>query len=177
MTFPVRVVLPSLIVLLGLTSSCTPSPDKARPAVICGTPVEPGLTRHLVPAGGDYREFNRVDRTKAVSAPCVLLAGKDAVLDFHFWWTDGPTDFKYMTAETGSVSRVNNARKIEFRYPAVAGTDGAIATAPCKTRRGNYFTLTLQLPLIKVTDRSRRGDIERFMRVYFPATVATLGCS
>ncbi|MFI1534398.1 hypothetical protein [Streptomyces anandii] len=56
------------------------------------------------------------------------------------------------------------------------GTNGAVSTTSCETSGGEYFTLTLQLPQIKLTDGTHRKDIERFMRAYFPATVKTLGC-
>ncbi|MFK4144422.1 hypothetical protein [Streptomyces sp. NPDC004065] len=75
------------------------------------------------------------------------------------------------------MSGVTAPRRIAASYKAVVGTDGAIATTPCKTKGGEFFTLTLQLPQIKLTDRSHRADIERFMRAYFPATVKTLGCA
>ncbi|MFL4948729.1 hypothetical protein ACJ6WE_15445 [Streptomyces sp. MMS24-I31] len=77
---------------------------------------------------------------------------------------------------TGSVSGVTAPRSIAAPYKTVIGTDGAISTTPCKTKGGNYFTLTLQLPQIKPMDQSHRKDIEHFMRAYFPATVATLRC-
>ncbi|WP_189703390.1 hypothetical protein [Streptomyces anandii] len=67
-------------------------------------------------------------------------------------------------------------RSITAPYKTVIGTDGAIATTPCKTKGGEYFTLTLQLPQIKLMDQTHRNDIEKFMRAYFPATVKTLGC-
>ncbi|MFF7752940.1 hypothetical protein ACFZCP_27685 [Streptomyces sp. NPDC007971] len=82
-----------------------------------------------------------------------------------------------MAEETGSVSRVTDAREIDFKYKALIGTDGAIAAAQCKTKRGDHFALTLQLPQVKPMDQEHRKDIEKFMRVYFPATVKTLGCA
>ncbi|MBP2049640.1 hypothetical protein J2Z21_002571 [Streptomyces griseochromogenes] len=82
-----------------------------------------------------------------------------------------------MAEETGSVSRVTDAREINFKYETLVGTDGAVAAARCKTKTGDHFALTLQLPQIEPTDQSHRKDIEKFMRAYFPATVKTLGCA
>ncbi|SOD84447.1 hypothetical protein SAMN06272765_1827 [Streptomyces sp. Ag109_G2-15] len=83
----------------------------------------------------------------------------------------------YLATGTGAVSGVSSPRPIDYRYKTIVGTDGAISQAPCKTKGGNYFTLTLQLPQIKLTDQTHRKDIEKFMRAYFPATIRTLGCA
>ncbi|MEV7126558.1 hypothetical protein [Streptomyces sp. NPDC093260] len=82
----------------------------------------------------------------------------------------------YLAKGTGTVSGVTDPRPLSSPYPTLVGTDGAISTAPCRTKGGNYFTLTLQLPRIELTDRTHRKDIEKFMRAYFPATLETLGC-
>ncbi|MFG2635158.1 hypothetical protein ACGFX8_14780 [Streptomyces sp. NPDC048362] len=147
------------------------------PATICGTHVDPRLTRALVQPGDAWHEYSRVDRSEAITAPCLILSGTNELLSFRFAWRPVQTDLMYLAKDTGEVSGITDPKAIEFQYKTLVGIDGAISQAPCKTKNGNYFTLTLQLPLIKVTDRSRRGDIERFMRVYFSATVATLGCS
>ncbi|GGX66470.1 hypothetical protein GCM10010510_08320 [Streptomyces anandii JCM 4720] len=98
------------------------------------------------------------------------------MLEFHFSWDDSETDLIYLATGSGSVSNVTAPRSITAPYKTVIGTDGAIATTPCKTKGGEYFTLTLQLPQIKLMDQTHRNDIEKFMRAYFPATVKTLGC-
>lgn len=98
------------------------------------------------------------------------------MLEFRFSWDNSQTDLMYLATGSGSVSNVMSPRSITAPYKAVIGTDGAIATTPCKTKGGEYFTLTLQLPQIKLTDQTHRKDIEKFMRAYFPATVRTLGC-
>jgi hypothetical protein len=98
------------------------------------------------------------------------------VLGFRFSWRDIETNLMYLAKNTGSVSRVTEPRSIDFTYKTIVGTDGAISIAPCKTKRGSYFTLTLQLPQVKLMDQTHRRDIEKFMRAYFPATIKTLGC-
>ncbi|MGV9402242.1 hypothetical protein [Streptomyces sp. NPDC003667] len=125
----------------------------------------------------DLHEFNRVDRTQAITAPCVLVSKRDPVLEFRFSWDDRATDLMYLATDTGAVSNLTAPRYVKsFPAQTLVGTDGAISQAACKTRGGNYFTLTLQLPQVKLADQSHRADIENFMRAYFPATLATLGC-
>ncbi|MFJ9246021.1 hypothetical protein [Streptomyces sp. NPDC101776] len=82
----------------------------------------------------------------------------------------------YLAKDTGSVSRVREPRGIDSAYKTIVGTDGAISIAKCKTKGGNYFTLTFQVPRINLMDHTHRKDIEKFMRAYFPATLKTLGC-
>lgn len=83
----------------------------------------------------------------------------------------------YLATSSGSVSHVSQPRSIDFAQHAIVGTDGAISITPCKTKGGNYFTLTLQLPQVELTDQTHRKDIEKFMRAYFPATLKTLDCA
>ncbi|MGQ4413940.1 hypothetical protein ACN6LA_008046 [Streptomyces sp. SAS_269] len=95
----------------------------------------------------------------------------------HFWWADGQVDLKYMAEQAGGVSRVANARKIDFTYDTLVGNDGAVAATQCSSKAGDHFALTVQFPEINLTDQTHRNDIEKFMRAYFPATVKTLGCA
>lgn len=82
----------------------------------------------------------------------------------------------YLAMDTGSISGIREPQEIDFTYKTIVGTDGAISIAPCETNGGKYFTLTLQVPQIKLMDQTHRKDIEKFMRAYFPATLKTLGC-
>ncbi|MFF3632740.1 hypothetical protein [Streptomyces sp. NPDC002250] len=118
-----------------------------------------------------------MSRSEATSAPCTLMSGDDPAIKLHFWWVDGQVDLKYMTERTGGVSRVANARKIDFAYDTLVGNDGAVAATQCTSKAGDHFALTVQFPGINLTDQSHRTDIEKFMRAYFPATVKTLGCA
>ncbi|MGV9341022.1 hypothetical protein [Streptomyces sp. NPDC003688] len=164
--------------LLCVTSTaCSGSGNDRIPSAICGTRVDPSLTGLLVAPSSEFSEFNRVDRSEAMTAPCALLARDKAVLGFRFSWNEDAPDLVGMATQTGRVSRVSAPRAIEWHYKTIVGTDGAISQTPCRTKSGNYFTLTLQLPQIKLTDQTHRKDIEKFMRAYFPATVRTLGCA
>ncbi|MFJ6543164.1 hypothetical protein ACIQMP_21275 [Streptomyces sp. NPDC091385] len=159
-----------------LAAGCA-SPDRGTvPEVICGVRSDPGLTRLIVAPGSEWREYNRVDREQAITAPCSVLSGKKVILDLGFSWRPTAADLMYLARNTGNVTGVTAPRAVDSRYDTVVGTDGAISQAPCQTKTGNYFTLTLQLPQIKLADQTHRNDIEKFMRVYFPATVGTLGC-
>ncbi|MFI1766735.1 hypothetical protein ACH41H_32425 [Streptomyces sp. NPDC020800] len=118
-----------------------------------------------------------MDRTQAITAPCLILSGNNVILSLRFSWRPVATDLMYLAKGTGAVSGVTEPRSVNFGHKMLVGTDGAISQAPCKTKGGNYFTLTLQLPPVKPMDQKHRKDIEKFMRVYFPATVKTLGCA
>ncbi|MER6455441.1 hypothetical protein ABT270_23005 [Streptomyces sp900105245] len=155
-------------------SSCAAPADQAVPEQICGVSVSSRLTRSLLTSKDDLREFSRVDRAEAVTAPCILQSGEHAVLGLRFAWDDAPTDLMYLAGSR--VSRIAEPHAVPFPFKTIVGNDGAISQTPCKTRGGRYFTLTLQLPQVRLGDRGRRADIEAFMRAYFPATVATLGC-
>ncbi|MEU6403589.1 hypothetical protein [Streptomyces sp. NPDC046985] len=147
------------------------------PKVVCGAPIDPALTAKLVATVENWDEDDRVDRAGAGTAPCLVLSEHHVVMRFRFSWDEEASDLTYLATGTGSVSGVTDPRSVTSPYKTLIGTDGAIATTPCKTKGGNYFTLTLQLPQVRITDRSHRKDIEKFMRSYFPATVRTLGCA
>lgn len=168
-------VIGLVVLLIGLSVAGCDTTDEALPAEICGSKVDAGLVQPLVADGGDWNEFNRVDRRRSVTAPCVLLSGPDPVLDFRFSWTKDKPDLMYL-AGTGSVSGVRDPLPVELAEDAVVGADGAIVTTSCDKGDTDYFTLGLQLPRVALTDRGHREDIERFMRQYFPATVRTLDC-
>ncbi|WP_043676803.1 hypothetical protein [Streptomyces xylophagus] len=171
----VRQILTAVTLSL-LAVSCDSSADRELPRAICGTPIDPTVTRPLMTSTDDLHEFTRVDRSEEITAPCVLLSGRDPVLEFSFSWDNTARDLMYLATDTGSTSGIRQPRGIDFTYKTIVGTDGAISIAPCKTKRGNYFTLTLQAPQMPLTDQTHRKDIERFMRAYFPATLKTLGC-
>jgi hypothetical protein len=156
--------------------SCGGPAEHNIPDAVCGTRIDPHLTRTLVKSAINWHEYNRVDRGEAITAPCLVLSGSEVILSFRFSWRPVETDLMYLAKNTGSVSGIRDPRSITFTYKTVVGMDGAISTTSCKTKGSNYFTLTLQLPQIKLTDQTHRKDIEKFMRAYFPATVKTLGC-
>ncbi|MGV9424730.1 hypothetical protein ACWDO7_10650 [Streptomyces sp. NPDC003656] len=166
----------SLAGLAALGTSCSPAREYV-PEKICGTHVDPSLTRSLLAPSSKWDEYDRVSRSEGVTAPCLVLSQRQVVMRLRFSWDSGAADLMHLASDTGDVSRVSSPRYVTANsYTMLGGTDGAISQAPCKTKTGNYFTLTLQLPQIKLADQTHRNDIEKFMRVYFPATVGTLGC-
>lgn len=171
-----RYLRTSAVACALLVAACGRPAHNDVPDVVCGTPVKPALTRSLVRPAEPWREYSRVDRSEAVTAPCLVYSGKKVLLKFRFSWRPVATDLMYLAQGTGTVSGISEPRSVESPYATLVGTDGAISQTPCKTRGGRYFTLTLQLPQVRLGDRGRRADIEAFMRAYFPATVATLGC-
>ncbi|MEU7055149.1 hypothetical protein [Streptomyces sp. NPDC046197] len=162
--------------LWGFGVSCDGAADQEIPKSICGTRMDPDLMRPLVTSAEDWHEYDRVDRSEAITAPCLVQVQNHLAIRFRFSWDENPMDLMYLAKNTGSISGVTDPREIASPYKMVVGTDGAISTTRCKTKGGQYFTLTLQLPRIKLTDQTHRKDIEKFMRAYFPATVNTLGC-
>lgn len=172
-----RVFLRLIVLSLSaLTLCCSGHADQEFPQMICGTRMDPGLTRPLLASTTGLHESSRVDRNDAVTAPCLVLSADKVVLRLRFSWDESVPDLMYVAKNGGTVSGVASPRRIDASYDTVVGTDGAISTTPCKTKGGNYFTLTLQLPQVRQLDRTHRKDIERFMRAYFPATLKTLGC-
>ncbi|MFD8804849.1 hypothetical protein [Streptomyces sp. NPDC059597] len=166
----------SLAALAAMGASCSPASEYV-PEKICGTYVDPSLTRPLLAPSSKWDEFDRVSRSEGITAPCLVLSQSHVVMRLRFSWDGHAADLMHLASDTGDVSRVSSPRYVTANSPTMlSGTDGAISQAPCKTKTGNYFTLTLQLPQIKLTDQSHRKDIEKFMRAYFPATVGTLGC-
>lgn len=174
--FRISIACPILFLSSAFAVSCGSSADREIPGVICGTRIAPDLARPLVKSTENWHEYDRVDRAEAITAPCLVLSGREVVLGFRFSWRDSATDLMYLAKNTGSVSRVTDPHAIDFTYKTIVGTDGAISTTPCRTKGGDYFTLTLQVPSIGLMDHTHRKDIEKFMRAYFPATLKTLGC-
>ncbi|MEU1459912.1 hypothetical protein ABZ467_04305 [Streptomyces sp. NPDC005727] len=165
--------------LAVLMVSCNRPVRSEIPDVICGTRIDPALTRQLGTPTGDWHEYNRFHRAEETTAPCLIRSSNNVILNFRFSWRPVATDLMYLAKDTGSVSRVTEPRDVHVRSSnrTVVGTDGAISQTACKNKGGKYFTLTLQLPQVKLTDQSHRNDIEKFMRAYFPATLKTLGCA
>ncbi|WP_143074834.1 hypothetical protein [Streptomyces mangrovisoli] len=100
----------------------------------------------------------------------------EAQLMMRFAWHSDQVSPLHIARSVNSVSLLESPTLLDADYETAVGDNGAISTAPCKTKGGNYFTLTLQLPQVPPGTRSYRHDIERFMRAYFPATLKTLGC-
>ncbi|MEW2133462.1 hypothetical protein [Streptomyces sp. NPDC005435] len=162
--------------LAATVASCSPGSGRI-PGTICGTRVDPSLSRPLLAPSNEWSEYNRVVRAEAITAPCLVLAQHQVAMRLRFSWDDSAADLMHLANDTGDISRVSSPRYLaENPHEMLGGTDGAISQAPCKSRTGNYFTLTLQLPQIKLTDQTHRDDIEKFMRAYFPATLKSLGC-
>ncbi|MDG9716965.1 hypothetical protein [Streptomyces sp. DH24] len=164
-----------LAVCLAVTS-CNGSSDEEIPQSMCGTRVDRDLARPLITSTDDLDEYSRVDRQEAISAPCALLSGGDPVLEFHFSWTPDAPGFAERDQFDPVFNDVAEWKVADLGEESVVGNNGAIVSTPCKTTRGEHFTLKLHMPRVKITDRSHRQDIIAFMRDYFPATVKTLHC-
>jgi hypothetical protein len=175
-----RVRLCALMVLVSglslLAVSCGESSDEEVPQAICGTRIDPDLTRPLLTSSEDLHESSKVDRAEATSGPCTVLSEEDAVLEFHFYWAANAPNLELMARDKQplGVTEVRNGAVVNGM---LIGDNGAIATSPCRTQTGKHFTLALQVSELGVADRSLRKPIENFMRSYFPATLKTLHCN
>ncbi|MGW5100952.1 hypothetical protein [Streptomyces sp. NPDC004100] len=172
--------LPALVLALvaGASVSCdVDRSDKAVPAALCGTKVRPTLSERLLRADDDIEVRNRVDRAHPQpSSWCQVFVDGEEKLSLRFAWHPDAVDPYQIAKSAASVSSISEPVRLNAEYKMSAGNDGAIATAPCKTGAGTYFTLSIALRKVSPIDQTHRNDIEKFMRVYFPATVGTLGC-
>ncbi|MGV9695250.1 hypothetical protein ACWDTR_05805 [Streptomyces sp. NPDC003470] len=177
MTKTVRTGLVGTLVLgIALTLlSCGPKGDDL-PQALCGTRIDPGLTRALLPTTRDVHEVSRVDRGEAVSAPCTILSGNSTVLGFQFYWNTDTPKLMQRSRFDPALADFSEPRSADFAQEALIANNGASATTRCAVRDTKYFTLHLYLPRQNPTVPDHRKDIENFMRVYFPATVKTLRC-
>ncbi|MFF9603065.1 hypothetical protein ACF1GY_12340 [Streptomyces sp. NPDC014684] len=171
---PGAVVLALLVVGVGCQSS---SRDEQVPESLCGTKVDRGLTEALLQPDGRVTERNEVDlRNPQPSSWCQAFVDGKGVLSLRFAWHPDAVDPFDIASSGDSVSRIGQPARVKAAYETTVGNNGAVATARCRTRIGSYFTLSALLADSDPVDRSHRADIENFMRAYFPATLATLGC-
>ncbi|QKW28933.1 hypothetical protein HUT11_24590 [Streptomyces seoulensis] len=170
--------LSGLVAALLVTSAaaCSASSEPGIPHEICGAPIDPEIVRPLLVSTSDLHEYNRVEPRQEESAPCVLLSGRDTALAFNFYRTRDAPDASQLVSGGGSLLDIAELRSVDARHGTAVGNNGAVSTSVCEAEKTDHLTLTLQLPRIARTDRSHRGDIEKFMRAYFPATLKTLGC-
>jgi hypothetical protein len=153
------------------------SEEHALPQSLCGTPIAPKTLESLIPAEGDITERNDVDRNNPIpSSWCSLNVGGKEVIGLRFAWHSDLVDPLEIANSLDSVSQLQMPERVNEEPDMVVGNDGSIATAPCRTKGGAYFTLSVLLKESNPTDTGHRRDIEKFMRAYFPATVATLKC-
>ncbi|MFJ9198461.1 hypothetical protein [Streptomyces flaveolus] len=176
-----RVVLPvvTAMCLIALVALWLEGRNETRtlPQSLCGTRVSAGDLKPLIPAEGEITERNDVDRRDPQPASwCSLNVNGKTALDLRFAWHDDEVDPVKVAGSVKSVSYLELPERATT-YPRTAvGNNGAIATAPCRTKGGAYFTLSVLLKGTNLTDTGYRNDIEKFMRAYFPATVKTLHC-
>ncbi|MER7494891.1 hypothetical protein ABT033_20055 [Streptomyces pharetrae] len=165
------------LAVVALLWSTSGEEDHEVPQTLCGTRVSPELSGPLLDAEGEVTEENRVDRKKPrASAWCEVLVGDKAVLSMRFAWHPDEIDPLKVAESVQSVSNLLSPRRVDSSPGIVVGDNGAIATAPCRTTEGSYFTLSVLQEEGASAFDGRSVDIEKFMRAYFPATVRTLSC-
>jgi hypothetical protein len=164
------------LALAFLAVSCGIGEEPEPPKSICGTPVDWKLVDPLVDSTEDLHEYNRVDRSEAISAPCTLFSGDERLMEFHFYWSSGAPGFAQRSKFDPVFVDVSQWREADIGDEAVVGTNGALVSGPCVNDGGRYFILKLHLPKASILDEGNRAEIEAFMRAYFPATGKTLNC-
>ncbi|MEV7686507.1 hypothetical protein [Streptomyces bungoensis] len=154
------------------------SVDAELPGSLCGTTVSPDLSRLILRPDGKVTEHNGVDRRRPrPSSWCQVIVDGRSALSFRFAWHPDAVDPYEIAQSHDSVSSIEQPTRLNAAYQAAVGNNGAVATTDCETDVGDYFTLTVLLEGTNPVDRSRRKDMERFLRAYFPATVKTLNCA
>ncbi|MFB9461657.1 hypothetical protein [Streptomyces cinereospinus] len=158
------------------STACGRSGEDQIPEVVCGTRIDQTLLRPVLTAMEDLQESSRVDRTAAVSAPCTLYSAGDRILELHFYWSTAAPHFAERSEFDPVFEDLPGWRAVSIGEEGIVGNTGAMVSGPCVVGRNTHFILKLSLPEVNIMDESRRQDIEKFMRAYFPATVATLSC-
>ncbi len=99
-------------------------------------------------------------------------------MQLRFAWHTDRIDPLKVAGSPSSVSHLENPERTDVpQGSAAVGNTGVIATAPCRTTAGAYFTLSVLLEEANSASDAHREDLEGFMRSYFPATVETLNCA
>jgi hypothetical protein len=159
-----------------IATGCGGSDGDQVPETLCGTPVDRALLRSLLVSTDDLTEVNRLDPSEATSAPCVLRSDGKPILRLHFYFSTAAPGFAGRSRDDPVFEDVAQWRPVDIAEEAVVGNNGAIVSGPCVVGRNTDLIVELNLPEANITDESRRKDIEKFMRAYFPATLETLNC-
>ncbi|MEV8536857.1 hypothetical protein [Streptomyces sp. NPDC051211] len=162
-----------------LLSGCGSDADEAVPGALCGTPIDPRLSRPLLEPLGEVTEIDRVERAKPQTAPCDVAVDGERALDFRFAWHKGsPEDLLRTATESSTVFRLTDPKRVDMGFQdSVLGNEGAIATTACKTSAGDHFTLRVFATRADPLKPDLRPAIEAFMRAYTAETVKTLNCA
>lgn len=160
-----------------VATACGRSEGEQLPEALCGTKVDRALLRPLLTSTDDLAEVNQLDRSEAISAPCTLYSDGKPVLRLHFYYSDAAPGLAGRSEFDPIFEDVSQWRPVNIAEEAIVGRNGAIVSGPCIVGRNTHLIVELHLPEVRITDERRRKDIDKFMRVYFPATVKTLSCA
>ncbi|MER6344493.1 hypothetical protein ACWC10_09370 [Streptomyces sp. NPDC001595] len=182
MSRPARIAVPGvvalvLVVLAGVWLAGR-GDERTLPDSLCGTRVGAEFLEPLLPADGDVSQDDGVDRNDPKpSSWCLVTAGGESALRLRFAWHSDRIDPLRIAESHSSVSFLEVPERVKVpKSRAVIGNNGAIATAPCTTAEGSYFTLSVLLDGVDQTRVTYRPSLEKFLRSYFPATLDTLDC-
>lgn len=134
------------------------------------------LVEPLLRTQGKVSESHTAGWGKRETNWCIVRVGGDESLRLKFAWHSDNVDPMKSASPNNNVTGLWEPARMTLADSAALGDDGAIATTRCRTKPNNHFTLTL-----KLSHRSDvphlRGDVEKFMRAYMPATMKAVGCT
>ncbi|GAA1602662.1 hypothetical protein [Streptomyces globosus] len=165
----------AVALLLSLVACGTAG--EAAPEKICGTPISPGLSSPLLRPHGKIVEGNLLEQPRPGVIPCEVLVDGKRALTFRFGFHDGPRGDLLDYARKSTVVGLTEPTQVNLGFEdSVLGNNGAAATAACKTKGGDHFTLMMKVDRANVLKQDLRPHIEAFMRAYMAAALKTFGC-
>ncbi|MEV3993485.1 hypothetical protein AB0J57_31745 [Streptomyces sp. NPDC049837] len=167
-------VAASLATVLAL-SSCG-SGDPVVPKSLCGTSIDPALSRPLLePLNREVEQDGPVDRRAGETGHCIVWVGDDAAMEFWFAWGSGAPNLVELSGPD-TTYRLTKVTPTDLGFEGVVGNEGAKAWTPCTTAGGDSFMLSVNFPRVDRMSAKLRPAIEKFMKAYMKNTVTTLGC-
>jgi hypothetical protein len=159
-----------------VATGCGRSDGDQIPEALCGTRIDRELLRSVLTSTGDLTEYNRLDPSEEISAPCTLLSGGERILELHFYYSTASPGFAGRSKYDSVFRDISQWKSVSIADEAIVGNNGAIVSGPCIIGRNTELIIEMRMPEVNIMDESHRKDIEKFMRAYFPATVKTLDC-
>lgn len=174
MTFRQKLTGLSALASVAALASCS-TQHTEMPKSICGTKVTKALIEPLLKPTEKVSEWHSAGWGEPGSAWCIVSVGNDRTLRFQFSWHPDSIDPLKFASPDDSVTGLWDPSRMHLADSAAIGDNGAIATARCKSGKGDYFTIAFRLTR-KGSVPHLRSEVEKFMRNYMPTTMQTVGC-
>lgn len=171
----IRLAAPvACIPLLSLAACSGPRPEI--PKKICGTRVDPKITKPLLRSTGKVSEWRTAGWGGKGHDVCTVSVDRSEAFDVTLTWHPDSIDPLKYASPNNSVTGLWDPERMKLADRAAIGDDGAIATTRCQGDQIEYFTLALKLAHDRKVPHLK-SDINTFMRAYMPATMKTVGCT